>query len=336
MAGIRDLRRIQLAKEVYGYGTPVTPTTQLVGMLDATENRNRVFPEEASGFMSSHRRAYDQSVIAELSFDAGDEGATFEQLIIFLAMCAQGGVIPTPVAPAGWNWLFDPDLENGDLPDIFTFRYGDNQQCWESEGVFGTELALSGATEEPWRLTSELRGDQMAQAVFAPLITYPTPLETILAQMTRLYINDTWATLGDTLIEGTLIDWSVTLPGFHPKFFQDGQVVYSDIGLASRALAVNFTFEFNTEANAERLLWVAATPRFIRLEATGGIINPGVPPDRKFARIDMCVVYEGTDPLDERDGNDIMRFTGRTVNDGTTFPGNDWRFVVQNGIPDLP
>jgi len=337
MPGIKDLRRIQLGVEIYGYGTPVTPTAQLVGGLDAIENRFRIFTSEASGVMSAHRRAYDQAIQAELAFDAGDEGATFEQIINFLSMALIGGVVPVPVGAAGYAWTFTPNLGAGNVPDIFTMRYGDNQRCWESEGVFATELALSAAFQEGWRLTSALIGDQMGEgATFAPGITYPTPLETVLAQMTRLYIDDTWATLGTTPITGTLIDWGWTLPAFHPKFFQDGQLTYSDIGLASRALALELTFEFNAQAVAERLLWMARTPRFIRLEATGGVINAGVPPDLKTVRLDMCVVYEGTDPLDERDGNDTMRFTGRSVNDGTAQPGHEFQVMVLNTIDALP
>lgn len=331
MPGIRDLRRIQLAEQTWGYG-PAVPTEQLVGMLDATENRNRLFPAEATGIMSAARRFYDQSIIAELAFDAGDEGATFEQLILFLSMAVAGGVAPTPVGALGYLWTFAPNLAAGDRPDIYTLRYGDNQRCWESAEVFATEMRLAGATEESWRLTADLVGDQMAPSAFE-VIAYPVPLETILAQMTSLYIDNSWATLGNTLVSGTLIDWEVTIPAFHPKFFQDGDMRFSDIGLASRSLAVSFTFEFTAGTVAERLLWVAGTPRFIRLAGQGSLIN--APADYHDAIIDMCVIYEGTEPLDERDGNDIMRFTGRTVYDPTA-PGREFEFRVQNTIDALP
>ena len=335
MPGIRDLRRIQLAEQTWGYG-PVVPTTQLVGMLDATENRNRMFPREATGIMSSVRRFYDQSIIAELAFDAGDEGATYEQLIIFLSMAITGGVTPTPVGAGGHLWTFAPNLGAGNRPDIYTLRYGDNQRCWQSAEVFATEMRLAGATEEPWRLTADLVGDQMDPDSFE-VIAYPVPLETILAQMTSLYIDNSWATLGSTPILGTLIDWEVTIPAFHPKFFQDGDYRFSDIGLASRSLAVSFTFEFTAGTVAERLLWVAGTPRFIRLEAVGSMIYDamGLPIDNHRSIIDMCVIYEGTEPLDERDGNDIMRFTGLTAYDPTGI-GHEFEFRVQNTIPALP
>jgi len=331
MAGIRDLRRIQLAQQTWGYGA-ATPTEQLVGMLDARENRNRLFPAEATGIMSAARRAYDQSVIAELAFDAGDEGATFEQLIYFLGMAVCGGVTPTPVGALGHLWTFAPNLTAGDRPEIYTLRYGDNQRCWQSAEVFATEMRLSAATEESWRLTADLRGDQMAPSAFET-IAYPVPLETILAQMTRLYIDNSWATLGSTPVLGTLIDWEVTTPGFHAKFFQDNDLRFSDIGLASRSLAVSFTFEFNAGTVAERLLWIARTPRFIRLEGQGSLIN--APADYHEAIIDMCVVYDGTEPLDERDGNDIMRFTGLTVYDPTGV-GHEFEFRVQNTVAALP
>jgi hypothetical protein len=331
--GIRDLRRIQIGKEVYGYATPVDPTTQLVGGMGVVENRNRIYPGEATGIMSAARRVYDQAVQAELAFDAGEEGATFEQLIILLSMGICGGVTPTPVGALGYNWLFRPDLANGDVPDIYTIRIGDNRYCWEAEGVFARELHLSGATQESWKLTADLFGDQLTPAVFET-IAYPTPLETILAQMTRLYLNDTWAGLGGTLVEATLIEWEITIPGYHAKFFQDGRLVYSDIGLASRSLAITMTLEFNALAVAEWLDWQAATPRFIRLLAEGSRINPAPAVDVKEAQIDMCVIWEKHETLDERDGNDIIRFTGRTVYDATS--GREFEVSVQNTIDNLP
>jgi len=291
-----------------------------------------MFPREATGIMSSVRRFYDQSIIAELAFDAGDEGATFEQLIIFLSMAIAGGVAPAAVGALGWLWTFAPNLIAGDRPDIYTMRYGDNVCVWQSAEVFATEMRLAGATEESWKLTADLVGDQMATSAFVPTV-YPTPLETILAQMTSLYIDNSWATLGSTPILGTLIDWEVTIPAFHAKFFQDGDLRFSDIGLASRSLAVSFTYEFTGGTCAERLLWVAGTPRFIRLEAQGALIN--APADYKEAIIDMCVIYEGVEPLDERDGNDIMRFTGLTAYDPTGV-GHEFEVRVQNTIPALP
>jgi len=335
MGGIRDLRRVQLGKEIYGYAAAVTPTAQLVGALSAVENRNRLFPAEASGIMSSHRRSFDQAVQAQLGFDAGDEGATFEQLIILLSMCVQGGVAAVAVPPNGYLWTFSPDLAAGDRPDIYTMRYGDNQQCWESEGVFGLSMVLGAAVQESWKVTAEMLGDQMAPAEFAAGVTYPTPLETILAQMTTIYLDGTWAALGTTPVDATLIDWELTIPGFHAKFFQDGQMTYSDIGLASRSFGVRMTLEFNGNAAAEWLDWRAATPRFLRLLAMGSQINAGPPIDNHFAQIDMAIIWDSYEYLDERDGNDIMRFTGRTIYD-PTGTGHEFEFQVQNTIDDLP
>ena len=332
--GVRDLRKIQLGKEIYAYSTPVPPTTQLVGMINAVENRKRLYPGEATGIMSSARRVYDQSVKTELAFDAGEEGATFEQLIILLSMGVCGGVTPTPVAPNGYRWLFSPDLDDGDVPDIYTMRLGDNMYCWEVEGVFARSLKISAATEESWKLTADLLGTDMDPAAFE-VILYPTPLETILAQMTSLYMDDTWAALGGTPVNATLIDWEVTIPGFHAKFFQDGQLVYSGIGLASRSLAVTMTLEFTPGAAAEWLDWRAATPRFIRLLAQGSRINPLPVADFHEAQIDMSIIWESHEALGERDGNDIMRFTGRTVYDPTGM-GREFEISVQNTIDALP
>jgi len=329
-SGVRDLRRIQLGKETYGYAAAVVPTTQLVGMMDAVEERDRTFVDEASGIMSSHRRIYDGAVIAALSFDAGTEGATFEQLINLLAMGVKGDVVPAVVGVDGRRWTYNPDLANGDTPDIFTVRVGDNEYCWQVEGVAAHSLSMGAESRGSWTLTGDLFGDQLAPSAFED-ITYPTPLETILGQMTQIYIDDTWAGLGTTPMQGTLIGWSVDIPGFHEKFFQDGQLTFSDYGLASRALTLRVNFEFNDNTVAEWLLWRAGTRRFIRIEGIGSVYEA---PLRKTATIDLCAIYESHDALGERDGNDIMSLTARTVWDPTS--GREFQFEVINTIVAYP
>lgn len=331
-SGVRDLRRVQLGVEQYGYATPVTPTAQLVGMLDGVEDRNRVFVDEATGIMSAHRRTYDASVIANLSYDAGTEGATFEQLIYLLSMALKGDVIPTALGGGAYRWRYTPDLTNGDTPEIYTVRWGDNRYCWQAEGVCARSMSLGAESQAAWTLAAELFGDQKAPSAFAD-ISYPTPLETILGQMTTIYIDDTWGGLGTNQLQGTLIGWGLEVPSFHDKFFQDGQLPPSGYGLASRALTLTLNFEFNANAVAEWLLARAGTMRFMRLQATGSIIS-GV--QAKTVTIDLAGVYQSPDEaLGERDGNDTLPLTLITVQDDEDS-GMEWQMEVINTIDVYP
>ena len=105
----------------------------------------------------------------------------------------------------------------------------------------------------------------------------------------------------------------------------------SAFGLASRALSFSLTFEFNDYAVAEWLDWQAATKRFLRIRALGDILTA---PHRKQAIIDACVIWEQPEAIAERDGNDIITFTGRSVYD-TTW-GKEFELAVQNSIAAMP
>lgn len=330
-SGVRDLRRIQLGVEQYGYATAVTPTAQLVGMLAATEERGRVFVEEASGIMSSHRRVYDTSVMANLAFEAGTEGATFEQLPYFYAMGLKGDVVPVALGGGAYRWRYTPDLVNGDTPEIFTLRYGDNRYVWESEGVAASSLSLGAESQGVWSLSATLFGDEMAGGASFEDLNYPDPLETILGYLTTVYVDNTWAGLGDTVFDATLIGWTMDIPGFHPKFFQDGVESFSAYGLASRALSMTFNLEFNANAVAEWLLWKAGTRRFVRIEALGSLISGA---QYHTSRFDMCAIMETPDALAERDGNDTMSFTLRSVHDPTSQM--EWQAEVINTVAAYP
>jgi hypothetical protein len=113
------------------------------------------------------------------------------------------------------------------------------------------------------------------------------------------------------------------IPGFHPKFFQDGVESFSEYGLASRALSLTFNLEWNANAVAEWLLWKAGTRRFVRIEGLGSLIAGT---DYNRVRMDLCCKAENPDAMAERDGNNTMNFTLRTIEDPTS--GMEWTAEV--------
>ena len=173
-------------------------------------------------------------------------------------------------------------------------------------------------------------------------IDYPSPLETILGQNTSLYLDTSCQfEATPTLKTGYLIDWKVTIPGFHPKFFQDGELWYTTMGLASRTLAFEATMEFDDEYT-KQVLWDACyspirLPIYVRLQAIGPYC--AAPPARYTATIDMVLELESFEPLDERDGNDTIKFTARSVYDlgcETTDNVGEWSIKVINQDATLP
>ena len=334
--GIRDLRQIQIGFQGLATGTicatPATPTARLVGQCSMTKDPGRVFPTEATGVMSEHiiNRSYDQYSMAPLSLTPGDEGVTFQQLPWFLAMGAEGGVTGTGTGTPK-TWAFCPDLVNGDLPEVATIRYGDNARVWEASCCFATQLTISAASQAPWQISADVVGRDMETASFET-IAYPTGLETILGQMTSFYKDASCQfAASPTVVTGSLIDWTVTVPGFHPKYFQDGALYYTTMGLKSRHLTLAATVEWDSAfAAGEWDNFDNGTPVYVRIEGVGAT------PANATATIDMVLMYESFETLDERDGNDTIRFTARSVYDVACTEVPEWCITVINTSAALP
>jgi len=187
-------------------------------------------------------------------------------------------------------------------------------------------------------------------ALTSPLLPYPTttagaPLETILGQMTVLNTHPSCAFGAATPVSGSLIDWRLTIPGFHAKFFQDGRLDFSIMGLASRHLTFEATVEWDSVfAAAEHAIWATShmvtpvsAPRYFQLVATGGTPVAAPPAATKNVTINMVLMYESFETLEERDGNDIIKFTARTAYD-VACPGAiaEWQIIVNNTELTLP
>ena len=364
--GIRDLRQMQIAFQKLGGltgGVPdcsiaVDPSARLVGTCGMKKTVNRVFPADPTGLMSSHilGRHYDPWLLCEVPLGTGEEGLTFQQLPWYLAMGVQSGILGVGVNNDK-TWTFLPDLVNGDMPDLATIRYGDNAAVWQTTCAFARQLVLSGAAQGPWQMEADVIGRDMKNTylyhgyglygdypvayspyydMFFESVVYPSPLETILGQKTSFYLAETC--LFTTLRTGYLIDWTLTIPGFHPKFFQDGEQYFTTMGLASRHLTFEATVEFDDDLTKHIIwdAWAAGTPIYVRLHATGSdIAGATVDPTPHSVTMDMVLDLENFDTLEERDGNDIIKFTARSVYELACAP-DEWTIVVVNEDAALP
>lgn len=343
--GIRDLRQIQFCFQE-DCDTPGTVVERLVGQCGIVLNPHRVFPSEATGLMSKNivGRCYDTCLIGEGPLTPGDEGLSFQELIYYLSMGAVGGISPT-AAPPVYTWNFCPDLAAGDLPDVITLICGDNAAQWQGTCGFAKSLTLSGAFCAPWSLTADMVvQDWDNDGVSFEEIEFPDPLEVMLGQMTEFYLDTSCSFAAPTQLTGFLIDWGIITPGFHPKFFADGRLDYTTMGLASRSLEVAFTLEFDDETT-KAVVWEAyrnQDPLYVRFFVEGGVI-PGDSGTNYSATFDMVLELKSADTLGERDGNDIMHFVGETTYDKdcdnalcAPTEGFEWAITVVSGMASLP
>ena len=335
--GIKDLRQMQICFQA-ACETPGTVTSRLVGTCGIDRETGRVLPTNPTGLMSKNilGRAYDTFYSGVGPLATPDDGLTYQQIIWWLSMGCVGGVVPA-ISGTGWSWTFAPDLDDGDMPDVAQLIYGDNAAQWQGTCGFGTETKISSAFKAAWQIDmATVWQDWDNAAVAFAAIVYPTPLDPILGQMTTFAL-DTTCLFGvvPTVLTCYLIDWTLTIPGFHAKYFQDGTMGYNCYGLASRALTFEFTLEFD-DTVTKALVWDSyrdKLPVYVQLVATGPEYAVG---ENYSVTINMCLEIKDAQPLDERDGNDIMKFTAETVYDVGCAACQEWEIIVINDEAALP
>lgn len=337
--GIEDLRQLQICFQT-DCATVGPPTARLIGTCGVNRETGKKFPTNPVGLMSKNilGRPYDLYHQGIGPLATGDDALTYQQIIWWLSMGTVGGITPAAAAPV-YTWTFVPDLDDGDLPDVAHIIYGDNAAQWEGTCGFGTQTRLSAAFQSEWSAEMDTIWQNWDnEGVAFEVIEYPSPLDPILGQMVTFYLNTTCSFAAPTPMVCYLIDWTLTIPGFHAKYFQDGTMDYNCYGLASRALTFEWTMEFEDTVTKD-IVWDAYRdnlPIYVRLQAIGPVIPASVPDTNYSVTIDMVLQIREASPLDSRDGNDTIRFVAETVYDVDCVLVPEWQIVVVNDQNALP
>lgn len=338
MAGIRQLRKIELGKETTA-GTATTPTTIWRGLGALTDGRIVTFPEEFIGVIGGGDRSYIARVEATLSMDSTD--ATFEQLPHLLI----AGIAATTAGTqdgTGSGYVYTYTIPFSTAPSIktYTIRAGDNQQAETMDYAFVESLSLSGNAGEAVMMGAEWRGRAVTNATFTTTATIPT-VETILASSATLALDAASGTYGATPVSSTLISFSVDFSSLNAAKWTMGAggstVGAFDFAYAgNREITGTLQFEHNATAVTEKAAFRAETPRLMRLKFEGSAVTTaGTTYSKKTLIIDLPIKYESFDALDDIDGNSVVtanfrsRYNSTVANAGKVI-------VVLNGTTSIP
>ncbi len=207
--------------------------------------------------------------------------------------------VPIPVV-----WTFTPNVTSRNTVDAYTFEFGDDQQMFESEFCIATNLELAYAMNEVVMCRADIVGRQFTKASFTGSLTAPT-VEDIITNKTSIYVNATWATLGNTAKSDLLVNGTVRLPtGLTPVKYADGNLYFSSVSEQKHSLELELTLAFNSDAVTEYDAYVAQTQRFLRLKTVGSTIQN---PDTYYLQIDICGRWQTWSTLEDRDGEDVVR-----------------------------
>ncbi|MDD4984191.1 MAG: hypothetical protein PHQ43_00180 [Dehalococcoidales bacterium] len=325
--GISAFRKIQIGTESPA-GTKVDASARLLGQLTMEELMTLHRPVDQIGVLMENHRTVIAGEAVELGFD-GD--ATFEQILYFLHMALLTGSKTGPTDTTAYTWTYDPSDDSANTPTTFTLEYGDNAQEHEVEYAGIEELTISGAMHEPWKVKAKMFARNLAASSFTNSIALPT-VEAILTNKTQLYIDSTGAGLGGTEVASHLVDFSLKISGFKPVKHGGTTLFFTSLAEPPKKITLDMNLVFSSVLEAERLLYVAGTKRFVQLKATGSLA--GSASAYKTATISFCGVYTKFGSLGDKDGETVVPVTIEAEYDTT------WSklitAVIVNKVATLP
>jgi len=302
----------------------VPATARIVGTLGMKQENKYYRPADLE---TARLSEFERSVItgkqATLPFESD---ANFEQLGYLLGMGVKGEVSATN---SGGMYVRDytPNLTTTANLDTYTIEYGDDVAAYRSTYCVATDLEISGQIDDALMVKASLVGRAVEPNSFTPSIDPPAALNPAVMGLGKLFIDPTYAAIGTTRQEATLVDFSYKVSqGVTPMKYGDGTLSYSDIAEKKRHIDLDLTVAFN--ANAVGLYYLVDTQSnlFIRLDFPG--------PNGANLTMDGCYVIDDWGTLEERDGQDIVKLTLVSIYD--RIGDFEWGIKLVNSVPALP
>lgn len=338
MAGIRQLRQIQLGKEATA-GTATTATTRWRGLGALEDRRVVTFPEEYIGIIGGGNRSYIAKQEGALTMD--DTDATFEQLPhLLIASIANTTAGVAQGTSSGYLYTYTLPATTAPTIQTYTVRAGDNQQAEIMAYAFVSSFSLKGSAGEAVMMSAEWTGMTVTTSTFSAGVSVPS-VETILAANNAMCLDPVSGTYGATLVDYTLIAFEVNFSNMiMPKWTMrpgPGGIAggFSFHYAGNREITGSLTFEHNSSATTEKEAFRNQTPRLLQLYFFGSALTTAGTYTHKSLFIDLPIKYESFDPLDDVDGNSIVKANFRSQYDATIGDAGRIR-VVLNSTTSIP
>lgn len=328
--GLPGLKRIQGGLESVA-GTAVAATAKWPAMLlgGSLKDRTLIQPADERGSMAAAHRSYAPSYLWQDKL-SGD--VTFEDFIILLGMAIKGGIAPSTVDTSAKLWTYTPSMTAANTPDTYTLEFGDNVQAYEAEYVFATGLEISGAMDEALKFSADIVGRQLTATTFTGALS-DRSVETALTNKTKLYIDDSGGTIGNTQKTATLIEWTWRLPShFVVKRYQDGTLYFTAHAETKMQPELDLLCEFNSSVATLRTKYIAETRQLVRLKTLGSLC--GAASALRTIQIDGAYKIMEIDTLDERNDSNVTRLKLSGEYDATWT--KLFELQVQNAVTALP
>ena len=289
-------------------GTPVAANKKLLSVgfsMSPNPEINTIMP---SGYKYP-TGAYLAREWTELDF----EGAlTYTEIVYLLS-----GILnnPTPTGSGPYTWAYTPQTSAADTIATYTIEQGDAVRARRVALGLMTELGLSISRSEIQVSGSMLAGPMEDNVT---LTGSPTDIELVpvLGHQIAVYVADTAAGLdGASALDRPInLEWTLS-NRFAPAWYLNQQVGFDAYVEVQPELTMSMMMASDAEGMQFLTPMRQGDKKFIRIEATGNVIDPG--PDTFLFQLDTSVVVTDVGDFSEEEGIEAIEWEFTGIHDST-------------------
>jgi hypothetical protein len=327
--GQKAFQYIQISNPEDTVGTAEAATEILFGETDgAYTDKIHHTPEQDRGLLA---------MIVETPFQVSDKiefdvtGDLYDRMAIFMFNNGVRGNI-TPTQPDNINepnhylWTIEPGLTTSNTPDItngidtFTMEYGDNIQNYEVEYLFTTAIELTATVgeDEVVEFTWSVGGRQVTESTKTAALVAPSAAY-FPANLTKFYIDTSYATLGTTQKTGMLRAFTWTFEtGFSARYAADGNFYFSALNEERKKVELEMTYyRDGTNTEAAKDLFESQGTTYIRIELISNTEMDAAQANPEYIRLDGAYIYTEWNAVEEESGTVIETVKAESIYDTT-------------------
>ena len=298
------------------FGSRRDPLLYMLGTMQVTDQHEFYIAEEERNSLARVHRATPVSRHSELRFEGSMQ---FERMHELFSMAAGHATTPEDetkfatgssqpkatvtqplTANSGWyRWIWKPRMSNVTVPEVYTWRYGDNGKFYEIVDVFAKSMDLRYEMNNAVMQSMDLFGKGLTELSIASLGVSQDEVHDAVSQLTDVYIddvgNDVCSSAGNfsngqdkglapngelsgtaskdhTKREGLLSSATVTIPsGFEMTRYSSGTLDFSDYSQMVRSLEIEFSMRHSDAGRTELSKYRADSNRgrMVRLVTKG-------------------------------------------------------------------
>ena len=330
--GIKKLRACQIGAETTA-GTAVPATVIWRGPGAGVQALDDiVFVEEDIANLGGANRTIKLSSGAQLALP--ETVLTFEQFCYLLEMGVETATPAADGAGTGYVYTYDFPLTSANTIKTYTVEAGDNQKAHEMEYSFCPEFTVSGNAAEGVMMRGTLRGRQRTVTTFTASLSAPS-VSGAAFQLSTLYIDAVSGSMGGTQASSIFLGFTLSVnTGLVPVYTGDGQLYFTLDSQVGWEITADVAFRHIDVANTEEAAWLAQTARLLEIKLEGPDLTTAGTYSKKTVRFQLPGKWQSFTALEDKDGNDILTGTFKSVRDPTAALGPI--IVVVNELETLP